>query len=161
MSEHATFLAAVHIIIRQRETGKILFQRRQGTKLYCGWLGLPAGHVDAGEHPIEAAIREAKEELGIEVTSRDVAYECHSTRRYPDSRVYFDAYYDFYTNYAGEPQIMEPAKCAELVWLDSEEWQNRDDVIAYEKRGLEELRCHTAFFSQDCDCCEDVEVPKR
>ena len=59
MSEHATFPAAVHIVLHQKETNNILFQRRQSTKLYNGWLGLPAGHVDAGEHPIEAAIREA------------------------------------------------------------------------------------------------------
>lgn len=158
MSEHATFPAAVHIVLHQKETNNILFQRRQSTKLYNGWLGLPAGHVDAGEHPIEAAIREAKEELGIDLSDREFN-ALHGTRRYPDGRVYFDAYYDFGTFDADDVRIMEPAKCLGLEWLNIDEWKLRGDVIGYQKKALDELRCRTAFFSQDCNACEDIEPP--
>lgn len=58
------FLASIYLIIKD-DSGRILFQRRRGTKLWSGFLGLPAGHVDIGENVYDAAIREAKEELDI------------------------------------------------------------------------------------------------
>ncbi len=33
------------------------------------WLA-PGGHIDPGENPFEAVLREAKEETGLEITSR-------------------------------------------------------------------------------------------
>lgn len=39
------FLSSVYLIIRNKNND-ILLQRRQGTKLWPGFLALPAGHVD-------------------------------------------------------------------------------------------------------------------
>ena len=68
--EREKFLSSIYLIIKNKE-GKILLQRRQGTKLWPGFLALPAGHIDKGENAYEAAIREAKEELGIDITYND------------------------------------------------------------------------------------------
>ena len=65
------FLSAVYLIVRNNE-GKILLQRRQGTNLWAGFLGLPAGHIDSGEDAYEALIRETKEELGINILCDDI-----------------------------------------------------------------------------------------
>ena len=64
--EKENFLGAVYMIIKN-EKGELLFGRRIGTKLWCGYLGLPAGHIDKGEDAYEALFREAKEELDIEI----------------------------------------------------------------------------------------------
>ena len=64
------FLCAIYILIRN-DKNEVLLQRRQGTKLWPGFLALPAGHVDEGENVYEAFVREAKEELGIEVSKND------------------------------------------------------------------------------------------
>ena len=69
--EKEKFLSSVYLIIRNNE-GKILLQRRQGTKLWCGFLALPAGHIDENESPYEAVIREAKEELDIKININDI-----------------------------------------------------------------------------------------
>ena len=65
------FLCAIYILIRN-DKNEVLLQRRQGTKLWPGFLALPAGHVDEGENVYEAFVREAKEELGIEVSKNDI-----------------------------------------------------------------------------------------
>ena len=49
------------------DNNKILLQKRKGTKLWPGYYALPAGHIDQGENQYKALIREAKEELDIEI----------------------------------------------------------------------------------------------
>ena len=49
------------------DNNKILLQKRKGSKLWPGYYALPAGHIDKGENQYEALIREAKEELNIEI----------------------------------------------------------------------------------------------
>ena len=65
--EREKFLSSIYLIIKN-ENEEVLLQRRQGTKLWPGYLALPAGHIDEGENAYDAAIREAREELGIEIT---------------------------------------------------------------------------------------------
>ena len=69
--ERERFLSSIYLIIKNGE-GKVLLQRRQGTNLWPGFLALPAGHIDKGENTYEAAIREAKEELGIDISQNDI-----------------------------------------------------------------------------------------
>lgn len=64
------FKSAVHMIIMDNDM--ILLQKRKGTKLWSGYYALPAGHIDQGENQYEALIREAKEELNIEINPKDI-----------------------------------------------------------------------------------------
>lgn len=45
---------------------KFLFLKRKE-----GFLDLPKGHIEKEEHALEAAIREAREETGLDLTPRD------------------------------------------------------------------------------------------
>ena len=64
------------------DNGEILLQQRAATKIVCPllWDVSVAGHVDAGETVIQAAIRETKEEIGLKIRKEDLyklgVFEC-------------------------------------------------------------------------------------
>ena len=63
---------AVYAIFKK--DGKVLMGRRQNTTYYDGWYGVPAGHVEAGELPITALVREAKEEIGVNIDPKNIKF---------------------------------------------------------------------------------------
>lgn len=130
--EREKFLGSIYLIIKDKY-GDILLQRRQGTKLWPGYLALPAGHIDEGELAYGAAIREAREELGIEITEKDIIDTFVVNRRNKSLPSYFDVYFEI-GKYMGEIKINEPEKCSELVWADP--YDLPEDMIDFEKEAL-------------------------
>lgn len=61
---------AIYILLEQ--DGKVLLGRRCNTGYEDGNYQVPAGHVEEGELPTEAVIREAKEEINIDLTPNDI-----------------------------------------------------------------------------------------
>ncbi|MBB4859839.1 8-oxo-dGTP pyrophosphatase MutT (NUDIX family) [Novosphingobium chloroacetimidivorans] len=58
--------AAVLIAMTDRERPGLLFLHRPSTmRAHAGQIAFPGGRIDPGETPVEAALREAWEELGI------------------------------------------------------------------------------------------------
>lgn len=97
-----------------KKNGTILIARRCNTSYQDGNYQVPSGHVDAGELPIEAMIREAKEEIGITLTSDDLRFVHVGFRTKSDAtgdRVdfFFEA-----TRWDGEVINAEPLKCDDL-----------------------------------------------
>ncbi len=64
-----------HICMHNSE-GKILLQLRSKDKSWYPdvWDISSAGHVAAGEEPIHGALREAREELGLEIEKKDLVF---------------------------------------------------------------------------------------
>lgn len=126
------FLSSIYLIIKNNE-GKILLQRRQGSKLWPGFLALPAGHLDVGEDAYEAAIREAKEELDIDITVDNISDVFVVNRKNKSLLPYYDVYFEL-NGYNGEIKINEPNKCSELVWSNIKSLP--EDMIEFEKIAL-------------------------
>lgn len=58
--------AAVLVALTERERpGLLLLHRPSTMRAHPGQIAFPGGRIDAGETPVEAALREAHEELGI------------------------------------------------------------------------------------------------
>lgn len=62
--------AAVLIALTERtEPGVLLLHRPSSMRAHPGQVAFPGGRIDPGETPVEAALREANEELGIDPAS--------------------------------------------------------------------------------------------
>lgn len=114
------FKSAVHMIIMDNDN-KILLQKRKGSKLWPGYYALPAGHIDEGENQYDALVREAKEELDIEINPKDIINSYVVLRRnfFEIDGKKLEPYIDYYfeiSKYKGIPKIVELNKCEELIW---------------------------------------------
>lgn len=104
-------LAAYVMLLRDDE---ILLMRRFNTGYADGQYSLPAGHLDGNEPVIDASIREAREEIGVEIDSSSArvvgVMHRHSDQEYVDFFVAAESW-------RGEIRIVEPQKCDELRWV--------------------------------------------
>lgn len=110
--------AAYVALLRPGPDGEeVLLQLRRGTGFMDGrWACGAAGHVEAGESVLEAAAREAHEELGVEVLDLEPLTALHRTGgngRAVDERV--DWFFGC-RRWRGEPRLQEVGKAADLRW---------------------------------------------
>ena len=61
---HAGIPTGVHVLLERG--GRVLLMRRAGTGFFDGLYSLPGGHVEEGESIRATAVREMREELGVE-----------------------------------------------------------------------------------------------
>lgn len=109
------YCAAFMLIERD---GKYLFVRRANTDWMDGYYGLPSGKVEKKEGFLAAAIREAREEVGVVVTPQDAEFVHLSWRDEPEQQdmewcdVLFRA-----RVWSGEPYNAEPHMHDKIAWF--------------------------------------------
>lgn len=99
---------------------KVAMLLRQNTSWMNGMWGLPAGKIEKGESAQAAAIRVAKEEIGITLGDCDFTL-IHVTHRLAEPDNHTDSWIDFVfdvTNYKGKIHNAEPQVHAKLDWFD-------------------------------------------
>lgn len=116
--------------------------RRANTGYEDGNLSVPAGHIDGTESVTQAASRELREELGIEVRPGTLrfAHVMHRRKDGEDERVDFFLACD---QWRGEITNAEPQKCSELVWSNTSALP--DDTIPYVRSAIELATSGTRF----------------
>ena len=106
-------IPTVYLLLRQRDD--ILLARRCNTGFHDGEYSLPAGHLDGMETLVRAVVREAKEEIGIDLNgSRLRLGHVMHRKESNEERVNF---FFVGTGWRGHPRIMEPLKCNDLRWF--------------------------------------------
>lgn len=133
---------AVYVILRRRtrDRREILLQYRDGTSFMDRhWACGAAGHVEAGESLYQAAVREAREELGVTIRAQDLVPLIVVQRRHEDGTP-INQRVDFFfacDTWSGEPSTQEPLKSSDLQWVDLENLP--EPVVPHEERVLRAL----------------------
>ena len=113
----ATPYIASYIIFRK--DGKVAFVLRSNTDWMNNYYGLPSGKVEKDETFTGAAIREAKEEVGVDVRAEDLK-PLLTVHRHSDDSEWVDLYMEA-TKWSGELYNAEPHMHSELAWLDPDD----------------------------------------
>lgn len=112
--------SASMLILGRYNHGKleILLQKRRNTGYMDGYYDFAAsGHIEKNESAKMAMIREAKEELGIDITEEALQFSSIVHKKLErDESGYFNFYF-YAEKYLGIPCVNEPEKCSEIKWF--------------------------------------------
>ena len=96
---------------------RLALLRRANTGFMDGYYALPGGHQESGESVSQAAVRECREELGIDAPSvQPVCVLPYRSGRHQGVNFIFEC-----RDYTGMPRVNEPDLFSELVWVTSGE----------------------------------------
>ena len=133
----ATPYLAVYILFRR--DNKLAFVLRKSTAWMDNYYALPAGKVDHDESVLQAAVREAKEEVGIDIAPENLKHLLTVYRR--SDLLFIDILFEA-QNWQGELYNAEPEKHSKLDWLDTNNLP--DNVIPATKFYLDQIKAgHT------------------
>lgn len=104
--------AAVHLIMNV--DGMTLVSRRKNTGYFDGYFGLVAGHIEDGELPFAAMLREAKEEANMTLDPLKLSLVSTGYCIRPDGTMY--SMY-FFSHPLVKYENAEPEKCSGLYWV--------------------------------------------
>jgi 8-oxo-dGTP diphosphatase len=100
------------LIIRN---GRVLLIRRKGAHGEGSW-STPGGHLEFGEIPEQCAIRETREEVGIEIAN--VRFAAVTNDIFKESGKHYITLWMQADWLSGEPGIAAENEVAELGWFD-------------------------------------------
>lgn len=93
---------------------RVLLGRRRGAHGAGEW-SLPGGKLDLWETPTECAVREVKEETGLDVTNLRAGP--FTDDPFPEEGLHFVTLYFRADAPTGEPELLEPRKCEGWHWF--------------------------------------------
>lgn len=133
----ATPYIASYVLVEK--DGKICFVLRSNTAWMNGYYGLPSGKVEKTESYHKCAVREVKEEIGLEISENQLEFLHAMQRLQPEEEnsEWIDIFFRV-KKWEGKPYNAEPHKHSDVVWLDLKDLP--DNVIPYTKFALENIQ---------------------
>lgn len=128
-------MAVLDVFLLFLRDSRILLALRENTGYADGQWNLPSGKVEPGEELLAAAVREAREEVAVEVTAARLATVVHAHRPNETPRVgfFFEA-----ETWQGTPANAEPHKCGDLRWAPLDALP--DNTVPYTAAGVTQYR---------------------
>jgi mutator protein MutT len=138
VKHRAQAIVAVHLILRRDDD--VLLGLRVNTGWSDGCWHLPAGHLEAGESPLDALVRESAEELGLTLdpAHAELVHLLHYHESPPRLNLFFQV-----RQWSGSPVNAEPDKCADLHWFSLRKLPT--PLVGYTGAALARLRDGTPY----------------
>ena len=138
---------ASYVLLKQGS--KAAFVLRANTGWMNGYYGLASGKVENGESFTQAAIREAKEEVGVTITPNQLTpvMTCHR-RELGEEMTWVDLLF-VATDWQGEVVNAEPDIHAKVEWFDLDNLP--ENVIPSLRYMLEQHRAGNTFCEYGWD----------
>lgn len=104
-------------IVAFTDDDKLLFVKQYRLAVGKTLLELPAGHIDPGEGPMDAAVRELREETGFETENMKFITEVYTSPGFTDERIHL-----FYTrDLIPSEQDLDDTEDIEIVEMSLDE----------------------------------------
>ena len=110
------------VMIHNRKLNEVLVQNRK--RKYLGW-SFPGGHVEKGESIYDCAVREVKEETGLDVRNLQYCGVVHWANRITDERYFCHMYKT--VEYSGE--LVCETDEGEQLWVGIDDLLNSPKTI--------------------------------
>lgn len=127
---------AIGVVVLHGESEWLLLGKRKG-ELGTGQYSLPGGKVDFGETPLQAAVREVKEETNLDLDMEKVCFTTLVTNDYfpEEGKQFLCMYYIAVCKNPTELKVMEPDKVESWDWHNPETlpepmWSHTGRLIA-------------------------------
>lgn len=119
---------AIVVFIISPDGQKVLLQKRSANKRLWPnmWDVAVGGHVDAGEFGYQAAIREAKEELNVDLKPQDLLHIGSTTSENIEGNIINRHFNDYFiTRLSVDPAklTLQPEEVSEVKWIDLSEFE--------------------------------------
>lgn len=111
----AKFSVGVSVLVTNK-LGQVLLGERQNTTTADGLLSTPGGRIEEDEDMYACAIREAKEEAGIQIDREDLVL-LGFKEHFRYGKHYF-MFYMWARRFHGEIENVEPDKCKGWAWYN-------------------------------------------
>ena len=105
------------VMIENPENGMVLVQKR--VKYWTG-VTFPGGHIEKGESFTQSAVREVKEETGLDIKNPKLCGTVHWCHKDTDER-YIVLLYKA-TEFSGE--LVDKTDEGEVFWINKEDFKN-------------------------------------
>ncbi|MBC8954155.1 NUDIX domain-containing protein [Xenorhabdus sp. PB62.4] len=103
-------------VVIVNDKGEVLLGKR--TSKHAPYWSIFGGHVDPGETFEDCAIREIQEEISLTIQSPKVYGICNNLETYHEEGKHTVSVCLLAQYTGGEPKLMEPEKCSQLIWCD-------------------------------------------
>lgn len=106
----------------------LMFKRSSTKKVFPGWLALPGGHIEEGENPLTAAIREVQEEVGITLAPQDIQLKFVAMHQHTDRNELFIVF-GFRATLHTKPEHLVNNHEGNAVWMTRGELDGTDTIF--------------------------------
>ena len=116
------------------DDGKIILSRRQKGRTFAGAWECTGGCVHQGENSLIAALREVKEELGVDLNPDRGTFYCRYKRNYPKGACALCDVWVFHQNFSLENLTPQKDEVSEVRLVTRSELEKMIEAGEFKKR---------------------------